>query len=120
VQESLAALLRRDVDIVDLSAASTVFQMQVLVNGVAIGVADEDRRGHSKTACSRRTHASTTSAARSSPTFDGPDVSTVDDVVVNKSAIVERCVARVREEYADDEQNLTGQQRCQDSIILNL
>lgn len=45
VQETLAVLLRRDVDLVDLSAASTVFRMQVLANGVAIGVADEVRRG---------------------------------------------------------------------------
>lgn len=44
----------------------------------------------------------------------------MDDVVVNKAAIVERCVARVREEYADDDQHLTDDQRRQDSIILNL
>ena len=44
----------------------------------------------------------------------------MDDVVVNKAAIVERCVSRVREEYAEDDQNLTGDQRRQDSIILNL
>lgn len=44
----------------------------------------------------------------------------MDDVVVNKAAMVERCVARVREEYADDDQHLTDDQRRQDSIILNL
>jgi hypothetical protein len=30
-----------------------------------------------------------------------------DDVAVNKAAIIERCIARVREEYADDDKNLT-------------
>jgi len=43
-----------------------------------------------------------------------------DDVVVNKAAIIERCVARVREEYAGDPRNLTEDITRQDSIILNL
>lgn len=45
VQEDLAVLLRRDVDPVDLSSASTVLRMQVLAGGVTIGVHDEVRRG---------------------------------------------------------------------------
>ena len=44
----------------------------------------------------------------------------VDDVVVNKAEIIERCVARVREEYADDARNLTVNVTRQDSIVLNL
>lgn len=44
----------------------------------------------------------------------------MDDVVVNKAAIIERCLARVREEHAGDDRNLTGDQRRQDSIVLNL
>ncbi len=44
----------------------------------------------------------------------------LDDVIVNKAAVIERCLARVNEEYAADplgwRQNLTRQ----DSIILNL
>ena len=44
----------------------------------------------------------------------------VDDVVLNKVAIIERCVARVREEYADNEANLLANQTRQDAIILNL
>jgi uncharacterized protein YutE (UPF0331/DUF86 family) len=44
----------------------------------------------------------------------------VDDVVVNKAAIIERCVARVREEYGNDDRNLTEHITRQDSIILNL
>mgnify|MGYP001249908140 FL=1 len=43
-----------------------------------------------------------------------------DDVVVNKVEIIERCVLRVREEYADDEQNLFVNLTRQDSIVLNL
>jgi uncharacterized protein YutE (UPF0331/DUF86 family) len=41
-------------------------------------------------------------------------------VVINKAAIIERCIGRVREEYAGDERNLTGNITRQDSIILNL
>ncbi len=44
----------------------------------------------------------------------------MDDVVLNKVAIIERCVARVREEYDGEERNLVADQRRQDSIILNL
>lgn len=43
-----------------------------------------------------------------------------DDVVLNKVAIIERCVARAREEYADNEANLVGNQTRQDAIVLNL
>jgi uncharacterized protein YutE (UPF0331/DUF86 family) len=43
-----------------------------------------------------------------------------DDVVLNKVASIERCVARVREEFAGDDRNLFANQTKQDSIILNL
>lgn len=41
----------------------------------------------------------------------------MDDVVLNEAAIIERCVARVCEEYDGDERNLVADQRRQDSII---
>lgn len=44
----------------------------------------------------------------------------MDDVLINKAAVIERCIARVREEYAGDDRNLTEDQRRQDSIVLNL
>jgi len=44
----------------------------------------------------------------------------VDDVVPGKVTIIERCVARVRQEYGDDEQNLFANLTRQDSIVLNL
>lgn len=42
-----------------------------------------------------------------------------DDVVYNKCAIIERCILRIREEYANDSRNLENFTK-QDSIILNL
>lgn len=44
----------------------------------------------------------------------------MDDVVLAKAATIERCVSRVREEYAGDERNLVDDIRRQDSILLNL
>lgn len=44
----------------------------------------------------------------------------MDDVVLNKAAVIERCAQRVREEYADDDANLTADLTKQDSIILNI
>jgi uncharacterized protein YutE (UPF0331/DUF86 family) len=43
-----------------------------------------------------------------------------DDVVLNKAAIIERCVARVREVHAGDDANLHENATKQDSIILNI
>jgi uncharacterized protein YutE (UPF0331/DUF86 family) len=44
----------------------------------------------------------------------------MDDVEINKAAIIERCIARVREEYAGDRHTLTENITKQDSVILNL
>lgn len=45
LQEQLAAALGRDVDLVDLGAASTVMAMQVVVNGDVLYSADDALRG---------------------------------------------------------------------------
>ena len=44
----------------------------------------------------------------------------VDDVLLSKVAIIERCLARVREEYLGHESKLTTDRTRQDSIVLNL
>ncbi len=43
-----------------------------------------------------------------------------DDVLLNKAAIIERCVKRVRDLYADDDANLFEDITRQDAIVLNL
>jgi uncharacterized protein YutE (UPF0331/DUF86 family) len=43
-----------------------------------------------------------------------------DDVALNKAASIERCVRRIREEYAGKPSNLSDNQTKQDAIILNL
>ncbi len=44
----------------------------------------------------------------------------MDDVVVNKAAVIERCLRRIREEYGEDGTALTLNLTKQDSIILNI
>jgi uncharacterized protein YutE (UPF0331/DUF86 family) len=44
----------------------------------------------------------------------------VDDVVLNKVEIIERCAARVSDVHAGDDRNLFEDVTRQDSIILNL
>ena len=44
----------------------------------------------------------------------------VDDVLVNKVAIIERCLLRIHEEYVGHEEELENNFSRQDAIILNL
>jgi len=43
-----------------------------------------------------------------------------DDVLLNKAAIIERCVARAREEYAADPQTFAQDYTRQDAAVLNI
>lgn len=44
----------------------------------------------------------------------------MDDIRLNKAAIIERCIKRIKEEYGNNEENLFKNYTKQDSIILNL
>src|SRR5690606_5251310 len=78
------------------------------------------RRSVSRISPIQPMRASTRNGARFSNRSVARGAFMADDVVLNKAAIIERCVARVREEYADDPRNLTDNITRQDSIILNL
>lgn len=43
-----------------------------------------------------------------------------DDVLINKAAVIERCVARAREEYATDPATFANNFTRQDAAILNI
>jgi uncharacterized protein YutE (UPF0331/DUF86 family) len=43
-----------------------------------------------------------------------------DDVILNKSATIEKCVARVKEEYFKGEASFDQDQTRQDAVILNI
>lgn len=42
-----------------------------------------------------------------------------NDIIINKTAIIERCIYRINEEYNNDPANLKNYTK-QDSIILNI
>jgi uncharacterized protein YutE (UPF0331/DUF86 family) len=44
----------------------------------------------------------------------------VDDVLINKAATIERCVARAREEYQADPEGFADNHTRQDAAILNI
>jgi uncharacterized protein YutE (UPF0331/DUF86 family) len=44
----------------------------------------------------------------------------VDDVIISKAAIIERCVARAREEYAKEPATFVTDFTRQDAVILNI
>lgn len=44
----------------------------------------------------------------------------LDDVLINKAAVIERCVARAREEYAANPQGFASDFTRQDAAILNI
>ena len=44
----------------------------------------------------------------------------MDDVLINKAAIIERCLSRIKEEYLEHETDFETDFTIQDSIILNL
>ena len=44
----------------------------------------------------------------------------MDDVILNKYAIIQRCLVRIQEEYVGHEHELTTNFTRQDSIILNI
>lgn len=43
-----------------------------------------------------------------------------DDVILNKSEIIERCLKRIAEIYAQNPENLKADQTKQDAILLNI
>ena len=47
-------------------------------------------------------------------------LSIADDVLLNKAATIERCIARAREEYNTDPANFATDYTHQDAAILNI
>jgi uncharacterized protein YutE (UPF0331/DUF86 family) len=43
-----------------------------------------------------------------------------DDIIINKAATIERCIARAREEYDKDPTTFAGDHTRQDAAILNI
>lgn len=118
VQERLAARLGRDVDLVDLRTASAVLRQQVLAEGELLFTGDRDElqqfEAHALSDYVRLQD------ERRGILQDIRDRGTsLADIEMNKAAIIEHCLARVREEYGGDPASLANPTR-QDAIVPNL
>lgn len=103
VSQKIAVEINRDVDLVDLRAASTVFQNQILSTGVRIYCKDEKQ-------CDLFEHTCLSMYLR----FN--EERKVDGPVLNKIETIKQCCKRIEEEFLGFENNFTKQ----DSILLNL
>jgi Uncharacterized conserved protein len=120
LQEDLALLLRRDIDLVDLRQASTVFRMQVVSTGECLHSEDDRTREQFETVV-YAAYARLNEERRDILDDIRPEAaSMLDDVVLNKVASLERCVTRIREVYAGLDGNLYQNMTTQESILLNL
>ena len=119
--QRIAGRLGTDVDLVDLARTSTVFRMQVLGDGCVL--ADRDRRAREEFEMLAWSDYARLQEERR-PVLDflvrERRVSVPDDVSLNKVAIIERCLARIAEVHAGDDDALAYDQTRQDSILLNL
>ena len=86
------------VDLLDLRAASTVMQYQVITTGQRWWASDAQAALFEAAILSEKTELDTARAGSLSA-FKKGERSMIDDVLINKAATIERCVARAREEY---------------------
>lgn len=125
--ETLASELDSDVDLIDLRAASTVMQYQIVTAGQRLWEKDAQAALYECAILSEKTELDTARAGlladiRNERSAGGhPRAGPVtDDVILNKVATIERCVARAREEYAKDPATFGTDHTRQDAAILNV
>jgi predicted nucleotidyltransferase len=119
VAGTLADIAGCPVDLLDLRAASTVMQYQVITTGQrlwSVGLA----AGLFETYVLSEKTALDEARAPLLADINAPEKSMADDVLINKSATVERCVARAREEYARDPASFATDFTRQEAAILNV
>lgn len=119
--QRIAGRLGTDVDLVDLARASTVFRMQVLGDGLVL--ADCDRRAREEFEMLAWSDYARLQEERR-PVLDvlvhERRVPIPDDVSLNKVAIIERCIERITQVHAGDDEAFLHDLNRQDSILLNL
>jgi len=115
----LADVTACPVDVLDLRAASTVMQYQVISTGQRWWASDGQAALYETAILSEKT---ALDSARAGLLGDIRKRGTIygDDVLINKAATIERCVARAREEYARDPATFATDFTRQDAAILNI
>ena len=115
--QDAAVLLDRDVDLVDLTGASTVLRARVVGSGRRIHTGDEEAvETFEMYALSDYARLE---EERVQPLRASAGLELADDVLLDKVTAIERCLGRVRELFADDPSRLDDQ-TVEDAIVLNL
>lgn len=119
IAQELAARLDRDVHLINLDTVSTVMQAQVVNKGEIIYEQDKLRRQEFFILVLKKYARLNEERAPILERINERGSIYVDDVILNKLEIIERCIRRIHVEYDGDPENLENITR-QDSIILNL
>ena len=108
-----------DVDLVDLRAADTVLQSEIITTGRRLFIKDGYVELFEVDVLLEKIDLD---AARAPLIADilGRGGSMADDVLLHKVAVIERCVARAREEYAKDPATFASDFTRQDAATLNI
>lgn len=115
----LADIAGCSVDLLDLRAASTVMQYQILTTGQCWWAQDGQVALFEVAVLSEKT-ALDTARAGLLETFNNGEGCMADDVLLNRAVTIERGVARAREEYARNPATFATDFTRQDAAILNI
>lgn len=117
--QDLYEIFRRDVDLVNLSTASTVFSMQVIANGILVFCNDDTGRMRYEMVVYKSYALLNEGRSEILDMAGDAIISVQDDIVLNKIDTITRCIKRIHDVYEENSANLTDPTK-QDSIILNL
>lgn len=117
--QELAAQLNRDVDLIDLEQASTVFQTQVINRGKILFCSDEKEKSLFEMRTLKNYAMLNEERQEVLKNIIERDQVYKNDIILNKVSTIERCIKRIKEEYDNNPLNLENYTK-QDSIILNI
>lgn len=119
IAQELASKLNRDVDLIDLNQASTVFQAQVIHTGKIIYCTNEQKRANYEVKILKMYAKLNEERSQILKNIDESGSIYEKDVILNKVSIIERCIKRIHDEYESNPDHLKNCTK-QDSIVLNL
>ncbi|MDP3639211.1 MAG: HepT-like ribonuclease domain-containing protein [Azonexus sp.] len=105
----LSEIVGCPVDLLDFRAASTVMQYQILSTGARWWAKDSAAAIYEAAILSEKTELD-----------QGRTAQFTDDFITDKTAIIDRCVRRAREEYNKDTLSFSINLTCQDAAMLNI
>lgn len=119
IGQELAATINIEVDLIDLSRASTVFQAQIIHTGKTIYCSDKKAKAEFELKALKMYAKLNEERAPILKQINESGSIYENDVILNKINIIERCIRRIHEEYENNPEHLKNFTK-QDSIVLNL